>query len=234
MEDNKNLKHVLIVDDEPDLITILGVILKKTGRYRASGASNGKKALEFLSQDASIDLVLTDIRMPQMDGIELMEKIKEINLESPLVMFITGLTDFSIDKVYDAGACGFISKPFDWAQIIAAVDDALKPKPFCNRPYKEEDIKINIESEDFELGRGGVLVTSPQLAEVGDLVRFNIEFKEGEFKKIEGIGEVIWQRKLKQGINSFGIKFFNLNPEIETLLYKFCNKNRVKAFIPMR
>ncbi len=138
--DDKDLKHILVVDDEPDLVSILKVILTKTKRYRVSGAEDGKKALDLLLHDASVDLVLADMRMPEMDGMDLLGKIKEYNLEKPRVMFITGFTDLPLNELYDAGACGFISKPFDWEQIIKVVDETLLPKPMYRKTFRKEEL----------------------------------------------------------------------------------------------
>jgi len=245
MED-KNLKHVLIVDDEPDLINILTVILTKTKRYRVSGAEDGKKALDFLSKDPSVDLVLADIKMPEMDGIGLLQKIKEHDLERPKVLFITGFTDLSLEELYDAGACGFISKPFDWEKIISIVDEALLPKPRYRKIFRKEEIKADITlemesidvaqlySEDFTLGRGGLFVVSPKEVFTGDLVNFKIAFLGGEIKNIEGVGQVVWYKRTNKDLTHLGIKFYNIEPELEFSIEKFCNKNNIRFFIPRR
>ncbi len=243
--DDKDLKHILVVDDEPDLVSILKVILTKTKRYRVSGAEDGKKALDLLLHDASVDLVLADMRMPEMDGMDLLGKIKEYNLEKPRVMFITGFTDLPLNELYDAGACGFISKPFDWEQIIKVVDETLLPKPMYRKTFRKEELKteINIElesieaaqlySDGFTLGRGGFFAISPKEIHTGDLVSFKITFLEGEINNIDGIGEVIWHQYIG-GLSHLGIKFYNIEPELETFVEKFCNKNNIQAFVPRR
>ena len=244
--ENKDLKHVLIVDDEPDLINILKVILTKTKRYKVSSAGNGKKALELLSKDESVDLVLADIQMPEMDGMDLLHKIKEHNLETPKVMFITGFTDLAMDELYDAGTCGFISKPFDWEKLISVVDEALLPSPRYKKIFRKEEIKAQIElefesieaaqlySDDFTLGRDGFFVVSPKEAFIDDLVGFKISFLGGEIKNINGIGQVAWYKRTNSGLTHLGVKFYNIAPELEAFIEKFCNKNKIKAFIPKR
>jgi CheY-like chemotaxis protein len=244
--EGKDLKHILIVDDEPDLIHILGVILTKTKRYKVSGAEDGNKALDFLSKNSSVELVLADIKMPEMDGLALIKKIKERNLEKPEVVFLTGFTDIPLDEIYDAGACGFVSKPFDWEKIISVVDEALLLRPKYKQPFKKEEIKadINIElesieaaqlySDNFTLGRAGFFITIPQQVFTGDLVSFKISFLGGDIKNIDGVGQVIWYNRTKDGLSHLGLKFHNIEPELETFIEKFCNKNSVSAFIPRR
>lgn len=244
--DEKDLKHILVVDDEPDLVSILKVILTKTKRYKVSGAEDGKKALDLLSQDPSIELVLADMRMPEMDGMDLLGKIKEFNLERPKIMFITGFTDLPLDELYDAGACGFVSKPFEWEKIITVVDEALLPKPVYKKTFKKEDVKTEIEielesieaaqlySDDFTLGRGGFFIISSKPAYTGDIVNFKISFLEGEIKNIDGVGQVVWHKQVPDGKMHLGVMFHNIEPALEDFVEKFCNKNSIKAFIPRR
>ncbi|MAF36834.1 two-component system response regulator [archaeon] len=68
-------KRILVVDDEPDVLNATILILKEHG-FVATGAQSGKDALKFLKQERDIDLILLDYFMPEMDGLELCEKIK--------------------------------------------------------------------------------------------------------------------------------------------------------------
>ena len=244
----EGLKHVLIVDDEPDIVSLLGVILKKTKKYKVSGASDGKKALEFMSNDKTVDLVLADIKMPEMSGIELIEKIRELDVEFPKVVFVTGFTDLPLEELYDYGACDFVAKPFDWEKIISTVEQCLKPKPVFNNEYNESDIKNTIEtelesieaaqafSEDLKIGWGGFFVTTQHVFIVRDLVRFRITFNGGEIKELKGIGQIIWQKisESNDAPNLIGVKFFNIDNETEDFVESFCRKQKVKAYIPKR
>ena len=234
---NKDKKHILVVDDEPDIINIIGIILNRTGSYEVSGAANGIRALDFLSQDATVDLVLADIKMPEMDGVELLDKIKENDLERPKIMFVTGFTDVPIDKLYAAGACGFITKPFEWKVVLSSVAECLKEKPRYDKPYSEKDIKMTVQasSDDFALGTGGVFINILQKrVGIGDLVRFKIDLKKGEIDSIDGVGEIMWQRVTTNDDILIGVKFHNLKPELEDFVEDLCRKNKVRAFIPMR
>lgn len=234
---NNGHKHILIVDDEPDIINIIEIILNKTERYVVSGAANGIKALDFLSKDPTVDLVLADIKMPEMDGIELINKIKETDLERPKVLFVTGFADIPFDKLYDAGACGFITKPFEWRTVVDSVEECFKKRPCYNKAYSERDIKMDLQmfGNDFALGRGGVFINTVQrMVGIGDLVRFKVEVKAAKIGVIEGVGEIVWQRVSGAGNMLLGVKFHNLKPELESFVDDFCHKNKVRAFIPMR
>lgn len=108
-------KRVLVVDDDDRLRSMLLEALRTYG-YKPIGAANGSEALAVLAEE-EFDIVITDIRMPEMDGITLM---KEIKMRSPRVpvIIITGYAHaYTRQKVYEAGADGFLSKPFRLKRI---------------------------------------------------------------------------------------------------------------------
>ena len=120
-----NRKRILVVDDEPDVITTLMESLEALG-YEADGAGNGVEALACL-EDKKFDLVITDIRMPEKNGIDLLNDIKAEYPELPVVI-ITGYTlAYPPDQAMREGAQGYIAKPFRINQI-----DELLGKIFYN------------------------------------------------------------------------------------------------------
>lgn len=107
-------KHVLIVDDENSICEILGQFLKR--EYVVSTAGTGEQALEIL-QHTAIDLVISDIKMPGMTGVDLLKQIKEINNGMPVLM-TTGFP--TLDSAIDAlklGAYDYLTKPFHLEEI---------------------------------------------------------------------------------------------------------------------
>jgi two-component system, sensor histidine kinase and response regulator len=104
---------VLIVDDTPDNLTLLGHLLKD--EYRVRLAPNGAKALEICSSDEPPDLVLLDVMMPGMDGFEVAKRMREHpNSESTPVIFVTALTTSDAHaKGMELGAVDFITKPIN-------------------------------------------------------------------------------------------------------------------------
>jgi len=101
---------VLVVDDDPNLTDLLVDTLAAIG-YGAFAAESAKTALKIMARE-QIDLVVSDINMPEMSGIELLEEIKKNNHQLP-VMLITGIGSDSIkNRAYASGADGFLAKPF--------------------------------------------------------------------------------------------------------------------------
>jgi two-component system NtrC family response regulator len=117
------METVLIVDDEKNYPLILSAILEEEG-LETFTANSGREALEILA-NADIDLVLTDMKMPSMDGIELLERIKNKDQDLPVIMMTAHGT---VDKAVEAmqkGAYSYILKPFDNDQLIVYVNKAV-------------------------------------------------------------------------------------------------------------
>jgi len=119
---------ILIVDDNPENIQVLGKHLKTEG-FNVEFAVEGKSALDWINKE-TIDLVLLDINMPGMNGYEVCEEIRSnADLKNLPVIFITAeYGRESIIKGFDAGAQDYVTKPFDSRELIARVRTHLKLK----------------------------------------------------------------------------------------------------------
>ena len=114
---------ILLVDDEPFLREIMGVWLG-----RAAGqvlcAENGAEALKVLAAN-KIDLIVSDVRMPVMDGIALLKKIKETGGPTPRVIFITGFSDITLREAFDMGVEAVLEKPIPREELLSIAARAL-------------------------------------------------------------------------------------------------------------
>ena len=114
--------RILIVDDEKMIYSIVARRLAKEG-YACVMANNGREALGCFYQD-NFSLIISDIRMPEMSGLELLKNVKAVR---PNMMFIIMTAYPEIDMVVEAmrlGACDFILKPFDLDQVVLSVKKA--------------------------------------------------------------------------------------------------------------
>ncbi|MFS0645501.1 response regulator [Siminovitchia sp. 179-K 8D1 HS] len=112
-------QKVLIVDDQFGIRTLLNEVLQKEG-YQIYQAANGHQALHMMKQHAP-DLVLLDIKIPGMDGLEILKKMKEMNQDiRVIIMTAYGELDM-IEKTKQLGALAHFSKPFDIEEIRNAV-----------------------------------------------------------------------------------------------------------------
>jgi DNA-binding response OmpR family regulator len=125
-------QKVLIVDDEPDILEMVGLLLESEG-YEALTAPGGAEALALLAERA-VDLVLLDIMMPEMDGQELLRRLRADDAQRGLqVLMLTAKNDIgAIARSLDGGADGFVAKPFDLDGLLELVALRLRggPAPF--------------------------------------------------------------------------------------------------------
>ncbi len=116
------METILIVDDEKNYLTILSALLEDEG-FEVLTAPGGSEALE-VHKSSDLDLILTDMKMPKMDGIELLENIKENDPDLPVIMMTAHGT---VDKAVEAmqkGAYTYVLKPFDNERLIIYVKKA--------------------------------------------------------------------------------------------------------------
>jgi nitrogen regulation protein NR(I) len=121
-------KQILVVDDEPNLRRVLSAQLERDG-YDVHTAEDGEQALAML-QENHIDLVITDLRMPKIDGMELLRRALQLDDELPIVMITAhGTVDNAVEAL-KTGAFDYITKPFDQAEVRTIVRKALKTRDF--------------------------------------------------------------------------------------------------------
>lgn len=118
-------EKLLIVDDEPDMLKLLSMIIREKTPYEAVTTNNPHEALE-LAKQGGFTLVITDLKMPGLDGIELLEAVKRVDADIP-VIFITayGTLESAIETM-QKGGFDFITKPFKKEQMLFTIEKAMK------------------------------------------------------------------------------------------------------------
>jgi len=147
-----NNKTILLVDDEADILDFVGYNLRKEG-YTVITSDNGKDALGKAVRHLP-DLILLDIMMPEMDGIETCRELKRIpELQHTLIVFFTARSeDFTQILSLDAGGDDFITKPLKPAVLISKVNSLLR------RQNADKDGKMMIEAGDLRIDKEKYLV----------------------------------------------------------------------------
>jgi two-component system alkaline phosphatase synthesis response regulator PhoP len=117
---------ILLVDDEPDILEFVGYNLRKEG-YRVSTASNGQEALDIARQ-IHPQLIMLDVMMPRMDGMETCEKIRSTpDLADTMILFLTARSeDYSQIAGFEAGADDYITKPVKIKVLLSRIKALLK------------------------------------------------------------------------------------------------------------
>lgn len=118
------VETILLVDDEQVMRTSIGEMLRRSG-YEVVAAGDGDSALSALAESIPIDLVIADYRMPGMDGIQLMRRIKEMHPSLPVVM-MTGQGDLeSYLHAVGLGVSRYLGKPFGLRDLLRTVQEAV-------------------------------------------------------------------------------------------------------------
>jgi len=154
---NWNEFKILLVDDERDILEFLSYNLKNEG-FEIHLASNGADALKIV-REIKPHLVLLDVMMPEMDGIETCEEIRKIpELESTLVAFLTARgEDYSQIAGFEAGGDDYITKPIKPKLLISKIKSLLKRSSFSSLEQNQEE-STKLVSGDLTIDRERYLV----------------------------------------------------------------------------
>ncbi|MEX0737158.1 MAG: response regulator [Bacteroidota bacterium] len=118
-------KHILLIDDEPAWLKLVSQLLTSEG-YTVKGVATAVEALDLLAKFKP-DLIVSDLRMPDMNGFDLLEKIKTLpRLSATPVVFLSAIDDFHAKKVAkELGAAGCITKPIERGDLLSSLKQFL-------------------------------------------------------------------------------------------------------------
>ncbi len=153
---------VLVIDDEEDIRDILTYNLKKEG-FNAFSAENGQNGLELV-KSVHPDLVLLDVMMPGMDGIEVCEAIRNLaGHERTLICFLTARSeDYSQIAGLDAGADDYVSKPIKPKVLISRIKAMLRRKGMVEPDEKSTDGRLVINRDKYLVEKDGEVLHLPR------------------------------------------------------------------------
>ncbi len=117
--------QILIIDDEPDMVLLLEMLITDKTPHRVFSTSNPLEIEDLLAQH-DFNLVITELIMPAMDGLEVMEMVKRRDPELPVIVITASGTMEAAEVAVRQGAYDFITKPFRKEQILVAVERALE------------------------------------------------------------------------------------------------------------
>jgi two-component system alkaline phosphatase synthesis response regulator PhoP len=154
---------ILLVDDEQDILNFLSYNLKKEG-YKVFTATNGEEAVRRVQQ-IHPSLILMDIMMPKMDGIEVCQVIrKDLNITQPIIAFLTSRAeDYSQIAGFEAGADDYITKPVRPRLLISKVESLLRRLQRSTGSVVENNpLSIKIDREKFMIEIKGKSMLLPK------------------------------------------------------------------------
>ena len=153
---------ILIVDDEEKMRHLLSIMLERNG-HQVTQACDGKDALEKI-KETPFDRVVTDIKMPRMDGMALLKKIIEMDIPCPVVFITACATVESAVEAMRQGAVDYITKPFEEERILLTVERTVNLSRIMveNRNLRQEIRKV--------AGANEIVCASNEMTAVMDLV----------------------------------------------------------------
>jgi DNA-binding NtrC family response regulator len=118
-------ERILAVDDEPNMLRLLKTILASKTNYEVVTTNNPLEAAKLL-QEEPFDLLITDLKMPLMDGMDLIETVKKIDVALPIIMVTAYGTIETAEEAIQKGAYDYITKPFRQEAILITLKRALE------------------------------------------------------------------------------------------------------------
>ncbi|UOY91941.1 response regulator transcription factor [Ectobacillus sp. JY-23] len=203
--------NILLVDDEEDIRNVLSIYLKNEG-YEVSHASTGIEALELL-QRMKADLVILDVMMPGMDGIETCMRIRE-TYEMPIIFLSAKSQD--MDKIHGlmSGADDYMVKPFNPLELIARVKSQLRRyrayQPNESQALEVGNLRMEEETRQVFIGEQDVRLTPKEFDILALLVR-----NKGQVFSIEKIYEMVWGEPFYKSDNTVMVHITKIREKIE-------------------
>ena len=204
---------ILVVDDEQDIRRIIRILLESSG-YQVAEAPNGLAAVEYIRQQPNVDLVLMDIMMPGLNGIEASRAIRE-RCSAP-ILFLTAKTQ-ERDKLeaYQAGGDDYLAKPFSHAELMMKVESLLRRY----RVYKGKTsgqllrADVMLDEPGRRVLRGGRPV---ELTETEFEILCFLAARRGSVVSGEQIYEGVWHEKyMPSSTNTVMVHIVNLRKKLE-------------------
>jgi CheY-like chemotaxis protein len=227
---------ILVVDDELELLEIFSTWLGRAG-CRVITAPNGAEALKVLREE-KIDVLISDMRMPIMDGATLVRNLRQMDVPQPKVIFVSGFGNVSRREIFGMGVEALLDKPLGRANLIRALEQCLtdneqrwskpSPEPMAQRVSLElKSLEEATATSAFNLGRGGCCIVVDTPLKEEETVDLSVRFAR-EGLHIEAQGTVVW---FDDKQNRAGVAFEYLQPECRQWVLRKIAELNPKSFV---
>lgn len=205
---------ILLVDDEKEIVKLIEIYLTNEG-YKLLTASNGVEALGHL-HGHKVDLIILDVMMPAMDGIEACMKIRETN-NTPIIMLSAKSQD--IDKIFglSIGADDYMTKPFNPLELVARVKSQLRRYKRLNHARSPDDDEIVIDDLCIRLASRSVTVDGREIRLTPTefaIVRL-LAVNRGIVLSMDKIYEEAWNEPYMESKNTVMVHIRKIREKIE-------------------
>lgn len=209
-----NYNNILIVDDEKEIRDLIEINLRREG-YCIFKASCGKEALDILEKE-EIHLIVLDIMMPDIDGLEVCRKVRE-NSNIPILMVSAKAEE--MDKIHGimTGADDYICKPFNSLELIVRIRALIRRTYFLNSKISNSDDIININNMTIDKTKHRVTVNKievPLTAREFEIL-YLLATNRGIVFSAEEIFEKVWKERYYQSNNTVMVHISRLREKLE-------------------
>lgn len=208
--------NVLVCDDDKEIVKAIKIYLSKEG-YKIFEAYNGKQALKVMNEE-EIHLVILDIMMPEMDGMEVASQIRE-NKSVPIIMLSAKSEDYDKVAGLNIGADDYVTKPFNPIELIARVNSQIRRYTtfgsFENKNeegivYKSGDLIINDDTKQVVVEGKEIKLTPTEY----NILKFLTKNK-GKVYSIEQIYKNVWEDEAYGAENIIAVHIRHIREKIE-------------------
>lgn len=236
---------VLVVDDEESLREVLEFEFQRRG-YRVLTAASGNQAFEIACAQP-IDVVVSDVRMPDGSGVDLLRRLKERDVQLPVIIFVTAYSDLPTEQAYDMGVEAILAKPFAAKVLLAVVaralqsfderwrDDGSAEPPAVVLASEHAADEAAASGPGLEIGRGGLFLAVDPPPATDTRVALRITFTTSPDRALVGTGMVRWRRsEAVEGRQvGVGVEILTLDEASRRTWGPRLAASRVRAFIPL-
>lgn len=138
-------EKILIVEDEEHLLKSLDVFLRNETNHEIFGAIHGKEAVKIL-EEQTIDLILTDLKMPEMDGIELLKHVKKKSLDIPVIVMTAYKSLDSAIETLRLGGYDYLVKPYEFDMVLIVINRAIEKIRLTKKAKEADRLKTIVEA----------------------------------------------------------------------------------------
>ena len=211
--------RLLLVDDEPDIVEFVSYNLEKEG-YKVQTASSGKEAIKKATKSVP-HLILLDVMMPEMDGIETCDQLRKMpDLKDTMIAFLTARgEDYSQVAGFDAGADDYITKPIKPKVLLSRIKALLRRQPDSSEPVgvKMEFGNLTIDHEQYLVTLDGDKLELPR--KEFELLSL-LASKPGKVFTREEIMDKVWGNEVIVGGRTIDVHIRKLREKIGSKLIK--------------
>lgn len=208
--------NVLVVDDDKEIVKAIEIYLSKEG-YNILKAYNGKQALEILKENKDIHLIILDIMMPEMDGIETANTIRK-DSAIPIIMLSAKSEDYDKIEGLNCGADDYVTKPFNPLELIARVNSQIRRYTHLGsiaqkdekNVYHSGGLYINDETKIITVDDNEVKLTPTEY----NILKFLTKNK-GIVYSIEKIYKNVWEEECYGAENIIAVHIRHIREKIE-------------------